>query len=582
MLRGVALGAALAARSALAESLKLPVQAFCTGGGLRKVVLRKPGPPRVPMLHPERLARFVDPLPIPTVARSVESRPDPDHPGSKLPFYRLPIREAWTQVHRDLAPTRFWGYDGKLPGPTLEVHRGQPVLVEWPNELPQQHIMPIDHTLHGAGRDVPEVRTVVHVHGARVPPEADGYPESWYVPGKSAAYRYPNQQDAATLWYHDHAMGIERLNVYAGMFGLFLVRDEAESALRLPSGEIEIPLLISDRQLTADGQLYYPVSDMAESPWVSEVYGDVVLMNGKITPYLDVEPRSYRFRIVNASNARFYYLSLSEDALLQQIGSDQGLLPQTVSKKVLMIAPGERADVVVDFARWAGKTVLLQSQALELMQIRVAASKVITSSSKASRAAGEVISAPGEVIAAPGAVSMAPGKVSTAAPAGHPLPRSLRPVKRLHSSSAIRTRTLTLNSYIDPRTHMMKMLLNGTYWHQPVTETPVLGSTEIWEFLNLTEDTHPIHLHLVRFQVLNRQRFDVDTYLMSGRLALDGDPIPPLDNEHGWKDTVQADSGLVTRIIVPFDGYPGRYVWHCHVLEHSANEMMRPFDIVRA
>lgn len=549
VLRGAALGAALAARSALADSLKLPVQAFCTGGGLRKVVLRKPQAPAVPMLHPERLAKFVDPLPIPGLARSTESRTDPQHPGVRLPYYRLPIREAWTQVHRDLPPTRFWGYDGKMPGPTLEVQRGQPVLIEWPNELPsQQHILPIDHTLHGAGREVPEVRTVVHVHGARVPPEADGYPESWYVPGKSVTYRYPNQQDAATLWYHDHAMGIERLNVYAGMYGMFLVRDAQEDSLRLPSGEFEIPLLIADRQLTADGQLYYPTSDMPESPWVSEVYGDVVLMNGKIAPVLEVEPRPYRLRIVNASNARFYYLALSDETPLQQIGSDQGLLPGPVSKQRLTLAPAERADVIVDFGQLAGKSVLLRSQMLELMQIRVAKRKV-----------------------------------QVTAPAVHALPAALRPVKRLTRHAAIKTRTLTLNTYNDPRKrYMMMMLLNGTYWHQPVTETPLLGTTEIWEFVNLTEDTHPIHLHLVRFQVLNRQRFDVDGYLMDGKLVLDGDPIAPLDNEHGWKDTVQADSGLVTRIIVPFEGYPGRYVWHCHVLEHAANEMMRPFEIVRS
>jgi spore coat protein A len=161
------------------------------------------------------------------------------------------------------------------------------------------------------------------------------------------------------------------------------------------------------------------------------------------------------------------------------------------------------------------------------------------------------------------------------------LPPTLRPVKRIPRSAAVRTRTLTLNNYIDPKTHMMLMLLNGTYWHQPITEKPVLGSTEIWEFMNLTEDTHPIHLHLVRFQVLSRQTFDVDTYLRTGRLQVTGPEVPPNDNEHGWKDTVQADAGLITRIIIPFEGYPGRYVWHCHVLEHAANEMMRPYEVVR-
>ena len=546
VLRGVAVGAALAAGSALADPLRLPVQAFCTGNGLRKVVLRKAQPGVVQMLHPERLARYVDPLPIPAIVRGGETRPDPEHPGLVLPYHRIAMREAWANVHRDLPPTRFWGYDGKMPGPTIEVQSGKPLLIEWANELPKQHLFPIDYTLHGAGHDVPDVRAVVHVHGARVPPEADGYPESWYVGGKSATYRYPNRQEATTLWYHDHAMGIERLNVYAGLFGSFLVRDEIEASLHLPQGEFEIPLMISDRLFTADGQLYYPNSGVPESPWVSEVYGDVILMNGKISPYLEVEPRPYRFRLVNASNARFYYIALSDDSPLQQIGSDQGLLPHPVSKQNIVMGPAERADVVIDFGKLAGKTVLLKSQALELMQIRVAPR------------------------------TKTPVTLPTRG-----VPAALRPVKRIARSAAVKTRTLTLNTYIDPKTHMMMMLLNGTYWHQPITEKPVLGSTEIWEFVNPTDDMHPIHLHLVRFQVLNRQAFDVDEYMASGKVRFSGLELPPNDNEHGWKDTVQCDSGLITRIIVPFEGYPGRYVWHCHVLEHAANEMMRPYEVVR-
>jgi len=450
------------------------------------------------------------------------------------------------KLHRDLPATPLWAYGGSVPGPMFDVRAGEGLSIEWANELPKQHLFPIDYTLHGAGHDVPDVRAVVHVHGARVPPEADGYPESWYVGGKSATYRYPNRQEATTLWYHDHAMGIERLNVYAGLFGSFLVRDEIEASLHLPQGEFEIPLMISDRLFTADGQLYYPNSGVPESPWVSEVYGDVILMNGKISPYLEVEPRPYRFRLVNASNARFYYIALSDDSPLQQIGSDQGLLPHPVSKQNIVMGPAERADVVIDFGKLAGKTVLLKSQALELMQIRVAPRT----------------------------------KTAVTLPA-RGVPAALRPVKRIARSAAVKTRTLTLNTYIDPKTHMMMMLLNGTYWHQPITEKPVLGSTEIWEFVNPTDDMHPIHLHLVRFQVLNRQAFDVDEYMASGKVRFSGLELPPNDNEHGWKDTVQCDSGLITRIIVPFEGYPGRYVWHCHVLEHAANEMMRPYEVVR-
>jgi spore coat protein A, manganese oxidase len=487
------------------------------------------------------LQRFVDPLPIPRIARNTGLRPDPRHPDRKIPFYRIAMRESQAAVHRDLKPARFWGYEGSMPGPTIEARSGQPLLIEWANQLPERHLLPIDYSLHGAGKEVPQVRTVVHVHGARVPPESDGYPEHWYTSGQSATYRYPNGQDAATLWYHDHAMGIERLNVYAGLLAAYLIRDAAEDSLNLPRGEFEIPLLIFDRQFTADGQLYYPTSGVDETPWVSEAYGDAILINGKLTPYLEVEPRRYRFRIVNASNARFYYLSLSDGASLTQIGSDQGLLQEPYVGKSITLAPAERGDVIIDFSESAGRRITLQSQALELMQFRVAGRRI---------------------------------------PAQARLPATLRPTPRIARASSARTRFLTLNNYEDPVTHMMMMLLNGTYWHQPVTEKPRLNSVEIWELANLTEDTHPIHLHMVRFQVLDRQRFDVDEYLMSGKLNMAGPPIAPLHNERGWKDTVQAHSGLITRIIIPFAGYPGRYVWHCHMLEHAGNEMMRPFEVV--
>lgn len=556
MLRGAAAAAALATGSALAEPLRLPVQAFCTSSGLRKVVLRKAQPGVLQMLHPERLARWVDPLPVPEILRSTELRADPQHAGRQIPYYRIAMQEAWTRIHRDLPPTRFWGYGGKMPGPTLEVESGKPVLIEWASELPKEHLFPIDYTLHGAGHDVPDVRTVVHVHGARVPADGDGYPESWYVGGKSATYRYPNGQDAATLWYHDHAMGIERLNVYAGLFGAFLVRDPVEKSLQLPGGAYDIPLFLTDRQITADGQLYYPTSGMPQSPWVSEVYADTVLINGKLTPFLEVEPRPYRLRIVNASNSRIYYLQLSNGTPLLQIGSDQGLLPKPVAKKNLLIAPAERADVVVDFSQLQGQTFLFTNQAMDLMQIRVAAKSKSTA-------------------------IVATGREPVPVPARVAAPAVLRAVKRIPRSAAVRTRHLTLDDYTDPKTGMMLMLLNGTYWHQPITERPVLGSTEIWEFVNLTDDTHPIHLHLVRFQVLNRQRFDLDYHLETGKLRFAGPELEPNDNEWGWKDTVQADSGLVTRIIIPFEGFAGRYVWHCHVLEHAANEMMRPYEIVK-
>jgi spore coat protein A len=492
-------------------------------------------------LHEERLARFVDRLPIPTTRKPDGLRPDPDAPETSLPYYRVSMRAAPVKVHRDVPPTPMWTYDGTVPGPTFETRSGQPLLVEWANDLPERHFLPIDHTLHGAGHDVPDVRTVVHVHGARVPPEADGHPEAWFPPGRSAAVRYPSRQDAATLWYHDHAMGIERLNQYAGLFGLLLVRDDVEASLGLPAGEQEVPLVLCDRSFSEDGQLAYPTSDDADSPWVPEVYGDVHLVNGKAFPYLDVEPRPYRFRVVNASNARTYDLSLSTGAPFHLIGTDQGLLGAPATSSIVTLAPAERADLVVDLGDMAGKQVILQSRTLQLLQLRVAAGP--------KRAALH-------------------------------LPPRLRPLPAAAPPPGTKTRTLTLSQYTDPRTRRTLMLLDGKYWHDPVTEKPLLGSTEIWELVNPTEDTHPIHLHLVRFRVLDRQLFDADQFLTSGSMQRVGAPIPPPPDEAGWKDTVRAAPGSITRIAVSFDGYPGRYVWHCHVLEHAANEMMRPFEVV--
>jgi spore coat protein A len=499
--------------------------------------------PNVSPLHPDALARFVDPLPIPPVLEPDGMRADPVHSGQTIAYYRVPMREAAVAVHRDVAPTRVWSYAGVFPGPTFETRSGKGLLVEWANELPDKHFLPIDHGLCGAGADQPEVRTVVHVHGARVPSASDGYPEDWYTPGGSALYHYPNQQDAATLWYHDHAMGLERLNQYAGLFGLFLIRDDAEDALGLPSGPYEVPLMLCDRLMDASGQLTYPTSDDPEAPWIPELYGDALLVNGKLFPYLEVEPRPYRFRIVNASNTRFYSLSLSSGRTMHQIGSDQGLLAAPVPLPGLTLAPAERADVVVDFSEAAGQHVVLQSQTFQLVQFRVA-------------------------------------PLRSGAKARAPLPAALRAVPRTPASAAVKTRFLTLNEYEIPKTRAMLMLLNGARWHDPVTETPALGSVEIWELVNLTEDIHPIHLHMVRFQILERQPFDADTYNSHGTMRLTGRAAAPAPQDAGWKDTVRAESGFITRIIIRFDGYAGRYLWHCHLLEHAANEMMRPFVVI--
>jgi spore coat protein A len=494
-----------------------------------------------PLQNPESLEKFVDPLPIPSVIRPGGTRPNPDHPASLIPYYRLATRQIVSKVHRDIKPTRVWGYGQSSPGPTFETRSGDALLVEWANELPKAHFLPIDHTVHGAESDKPPVRVVTHLHGGKVPSKSDGYPEDWYVPGKSAAYYYPNAQEAAHLWYHDHAMGITRLNVYAGLFGNFFVRDNFEDGLNLPRGKYEIPLTICDRLFDLEGQLYYPISPDPEAPWVSEVFGDAILVNGKLFPYLEVEPRKYRFRLLNAANGRFFHLALLSGQEFHQIGTDLGLLPAPVALKSLVIAPGERADLILDFSGHAGERIVVTNDTITVMQFRVS---------------------------------------RTGGPDTSSLPSSLRPVSRTPESAALKTRVLTLGEKDDMASNPTMMLLNNAHWDMPVTEQPALDSVEVWNLLNFTDDSHPIHLHMVRFQILDRRPFEPEYYYKGGRVEYIGPAVPPAPNEAGWKDTVQAHPGMVTRIITRFEGYPGRYVWHCHILEHEDNEMMRPYEVI--
>lgn len=497
------------------------------------------------ILDPNRLAKFVDRLAVPERARSSGLRPGPHDPASKIPYYRLRMTEVEGKAHRDLPATRLWGFGSSSPGPTIEARRGEPLWIEWVNDLPREHFLPVDRSLHGAGPGVPAVRTVVHLHGGRVPPASDGYPENWFQPGGSATSFYPNEQAATMLWYHDHAMAITRLNIFAGLFGLYAIRDAEEDALALPSGEHEIPLILYDRSFMEDGRLFYPVSADPRRPWVPEFAGEAVLVNGKLFPYCDVQPRRYRLRLLNASNSRFYYLSLSNGLPMRQIGSDQGFLAAPVELKRLTLAPAERADLIVDFRGREGRNIVLASDAYTLLQFRV--------SEEAESAGGTTL--------------------------------RLRPIARIPEQEAVRTRQLTLTGppdSDDPTNMSQPMLLNGARWHDPVTENPALGTVEIWSFLNLTDDTHPIHLHLVRFQILDRRPFDLFTYLNDGKLEYTAAAISPDANEAGWKDTVRADPGMVTRIIIRFEGFAGRYVWHCHVLEHEDNEMMRPYEVLPA
>lgn len=487
-----------------------------------------------------KLASFVDPLPLPELQVPQGRRSSTELQAVQAPYYAIRVREIRDKLHRDLPPAQLFSY-GTTSAPILLEARSEGVLVDWINDLPPRHFLPLDPP-HPGMEHAPPTRISTHMHGARVPSISDGYPDNWYGPGKSSLCFYPNQQDATALWCHDHAMGVSRFNIFAGLMGWYLLRDDVEQSLGLPSGKYELPLLIYDRSFTPQGELYYP-NPPDQGAWSQEYLGDAMVVNGKVRPYHEVESRKYRLRIANTANSRFFALSLSNGQTFHVIGSDQGLLAAPLECSKLVLAPAERADIIVDFSASRGENIILQSGEFDLMQFRVSKSPVADDTG---------------------------------------LPTALRPVHRIPESEAVRTRVMTLNEFDNESGMAMVMLLNRRHWADPVTEIMKLGTTEIWSLANLTQDTHPIHLHMVRFQILDRRAFSADDYLATNDLPLryTGPTMPPQPQEMGWKDVVQCPPGTVTRIIVPFQPYAGRYLWHCHILEHEANDMMRPYDVI--
>ncbi len=497
-----------------------------------------------PQLGGAPLTPFVDPLPIPPVLQ-------PKGQFQGKPYYRVELSEFQQKLHRELPSTTLWGFEKSSPGPTIVAHRDHGIIVDWVNHLPAKHRLAIDHNLSGAGRQLPETRAVIHLHGGHVAPESDGHPEDWKIPGQIQRANYPNTQQAATLWYHDHAMGIARLNSMMGLAGFYILHDEDELGLELPKGRYDLPLMLQDRLLDPFGRICYPVSGSPESPWVPEFFGSHVLVNGRVWPFFEVEPRPYRFRLLNASNARVYRLFLAPAQNFFQIGSDGGLLGRPAEVSSVLLAPSERADVIIDFTGREGRRIVLSNDAPApfpsggrliphlVMQFRVN--------------------------------PLPSGKIRA-----YSVPSTLSAVKRIDVSSSIKTRQLSLDEIMGSDGIQHKMLLNGKAFMDPVSEDPEAGSTEIWELVNATIDAHPIHLHAVHFQLLDRRPFDTKKYTATREIVYANRVLPPLPAESGWKDTILCPPGQVTRIIARFEGAPGKYVWHCHTLEHEDNEMMRP------
>jgi len=646
-------------------------------------------------------------------------------------------------------PTWVWGYrvgnkPRLYPGFTVEATKGSPTTMIYTNNLPVsgsevQKYITFDQSVHWANPDgVPMMvpfnpsppymhvgnpliyngapPAVVHLHGGEVPSDYDGGPEQWFTsdglkkglayrsapgaPANGAVYVYPNGQDAATLWFHDHTLGATRLNVYAGLAAFYLLRDPATmdtgvpATGGLPAGDYEIEIAIQDRMFDTNGQWLFPDAPPLnpEHPyWIPEFLGDTIVVNGRTWPFLEVEPRRYRFRFLNGSNARFYRMWLENMVAATpgppfwQIGTDGGLLDlpvkldpaDPVTPLFLLMAPGERADIIIDFAGFAGQTLTLRNNARapypkgvtadpqtvgQIMQFRVVKPLVGTDDSYNPNPA-----APG------GGGALRTGTYTIQRLPGTPGGPAINP-----SVNVQKFRQLTLNEVMGMPTTLtgsitpgvttaylggpIEVLVNNTKWAGkrwelvggmpslvPIpgfandgqgnyfSENPQVGTTEVWEIINLTADAHPIHLHLVQFQLINRQKFNVNKYTKVYNAAFPGGGYdhmtgaaypagvfipafgPPLDyntpnadgalggnpairpylqglrgpepNEVGWKDTVIMYPGEVTRIVVrwkqqdgdlyPFDATAGPgYVWHCHIVDHEDNEMMRPYKPV--
>lgn len=607
-------------------------------------------------LDPNTIPQFVTQMLIPwAMPQSPSADPNVD-------YYEIAMRQFNQQIlPAGMPSTTVWGYGSATdpaavfhaPSLTIEAQVNRPVRIKWINGLIDQngnylpHLLPIDQTLHWAnpaggiaGRDmagtsplpyVGPVPIVTHVHGAHVGQESDGYPEAWYLPATknipagyaitgsvfdqykatapsgalwqpgSVVYDYPNDQNASTIWYHDHALGMTRTNVYTGPAGFYLIRGGATDQVYtdptrtipgiLPGGAAEIPIAIQDRSFNDDGSLFYPESrtffdgfagpyipDPASdiSPiWNPEFFGDTIIANGNTWPYQTVEQKQYRLRLLNGCQSRTLILKLSDGTPFWQIGSDGGFLAQPAQLTELKLGPAERADVVIDFSgAAAGSSIILQNIGPDgpfqggVSGVDFAAANPATT--------GKVLEF--RVVAATGADPSTPAN------------QLVLPVKN-PSAAANNVRQVSLNEEVsallpgvgpkaavlgtvttDPVTGMLTGVPQR--WMSPITENITLNDTEIWEIYNFTMDAHPIHLHLVNFEVLERQDWDPMT-------GVYGAITPAQPWETGYKDTVLAYPGQITRIKAKFD-VSGRYVWHCHILEHEDNEMMRPYQVLAA
>eukprot|EP00457_Paulinella_chromatophora_P002564 gb/GEZN01002569.1/.p1 GENE.gb/GEZN01002569.1/~~gb/GEZN01002569.1/.p1 ORF type:complete len:719 (+),score=97.26 gb/GEZN01002569.1/:289-2157(+) len=510
--------------------------------------------------------------------------------------------------------TTVWSYtrpgqEPSSPAPTLIVDKGKdyrcPVDIRFKNKLGFDHFLGIDRTVSCCTSSldgVPcrskrgsDIRTVVHLHGSNTNSQWDGNPEAWYTDtyadgtidtGKlffSDINHYENDQPATNLFYHDHAMGITRLNVYMGLVGLYLIEDNEKSQMGLPSGDYDIPLAFQDFKFELkDGKAerFYTFNEqdsccraLPPNGIEAEVYGDIMTVNGKVWPKKKVLPTMYRFRLLNGCDSRYLriaFWSPKGRAFLPffVVGSDQSLLMSPVLVKDLLVGPGERYEIVVDFKGFAGESLILTNSeptAVGPVKWDIDGQWMRFDVEEGKRSSGYSDKKPDWNLPDP-VHNILKYVVNVRQiiltemdqqPAGYPGVR-VRPM-------------IGTPDFVD-----------GLPYMAPETEIPMEKTAEVWEFINISPDQHPMHIHLVRFKILNRQAFSERSrraYAQTKRLEFIEAPKPPEDHENGLKDTVVVPSGHVVRIAMVFEK-AGPYVYHCHILSHEDNEMMRPYLVV--
>ncbi|SDD25653.1 multicopper oxidase family protein [Actinokineospora iranica] len=586
------------------------------------------------------LTKFLDPLRVPPRIRSRWHQDE----------LTITAVRTTVQLHSQLPRTEVWAYEGGFPGPTIEVASGKQIRVSWTNEIegtipltavhapietapfnspgyrnPDGSLPPGVGIIDGVA-DLPSW-TVVHLHGARTGGGNDGWAHNAVLKGASQLTEYPNEQPSTTLWYHDHAMAITRYNVYAGLAGMYLIRDEEEDDLDLPRGEHEVPLIITDRNLDTEldgslsGRLLYKVpSAVTPAGGVGTLpfSGPFTLVNGKIWPHMDTEARWYRFRVLNASNARFYTLNLIDEAgnltdaadvpyndAIRQIGTDGGLLPEPapLPDGGLTIAPAERADLLIDFSRFPGRRLRLTNTHLtaaperDIMEFRVEDRPRLDFFELPDRISESFVrlehgtTLPDDhdhvyvAMVPPGSA----GEV-------HPQMWELR---ELTDPAEIPTTfpTSGVIQLTDPHSGKIRTFERvATLFDDTTTLFFNHGRWVVWNLINLGGPDHPLHIHLAEFQALSRKQyatvetpvglvvtgFDVEKGGTTAPLPVPPDGRPLDKQEQGWKDTYQLAPGEMLTVAGHFDGGTGSFMYHCHILDHEDEGMMRPFVVMPA